>query len=90
MPMENKQTAPKEIWVLDAADLNRRNHIHTMVSNNKVYDTDIKYLSETHVKELLSDKDKEINDLLKIVSERNAELAEKDIQIYKLKKQLEK
>lgn len=76
-----RQTAPKEIWIeygclnepMDEKDLySLVIEVHRMKCN----DDDIKYLSETHVKELLSDKDKEINDLLKIVSERNAEIAD--------------
>lgn len=65
--MENKQTAPKEIWVTRLEDFQSKNHIEGrgILTLNKVYLDSTKYLSSTHVKELLSDKDKEIERLKK-------------------------
>lgn len=66
--MENK--APKEVTIneYDVAKMKKSFSLGYQYSNVKVFPhkslpSDIKYLSENHVKELLSDKDKEIKRL---------------------------
>ena len=65
--MSKEQTAPKEIWVdktvFDSDNFNDIGVVWSHISNFYAVEADIKYLSETHVKELLSDKDKEIERL---------------------------
>lgn len=77
--MENKQTAPKEIFIpsTNIEAINARGQKCGMFYTDKKHDTEVKYLSSTHVKELLSSKDKEIERLkLEIarLSENNASL----------------
>lgn len=92
--MENKDI-PKEIWIEDdsiwqpTSDKDMYSlviEVHRMQCSK----TDQKYLHISEVERQLSEKQTEIDNLIKLVAERNAEIAEKDIKIHKLKKQLEK
>lgn len=81
--MINKEIkVPKEIYTnpleFSQEDFTDGGSCMIGISEYPVEPEDIKYLSETHVSELLEAKDKEIRDLVKLVAERNAELAEKD------------
>lgn len=104
--MENKQTAPKEIWVTRLEDFQSKNHIEGrgILTLNKVYLDSIKYLSESHVFEILDAKDKQIDgqrrivqsfkdryyEQIELIDSKNKELEAKDREIEQLKKQLEK
>lgn len=68
--MENKQTAPKEIWIhqsdvkeLKTYMLASNALIHSIVKGNMDNSEYNKYLSETQVYELLAEKDREIKSL---------------------------
>lgn len=99
--MENKQTAPKEIWVTRLEDFQSKNHIEGrgILTLNKVYLDSIKYLSETHVSELLEAKDNQIDgqrktlqsfkdryyEQIELIDSKNKELEYKDKEIEHLK-----
>lgn len=57
--MENKQTAPSEIYLTPTY----LEYICPRQTRNS--EADIKYLSETHVQELLAEKEREIEQLKK-------------------------
>lgn len=80
--MENKQ--PKEIWI-DGMGFTSTEPYSNLIKAKAPCMRQTKYLSSTHVEELLAEKDREIRYLVKLVAERNAELAEKEREIEQLK-----
>lgn len=98
-PMENKE--PKEIWIhqSDVKELNTymlasNALIHSIIRGNMDNSEYIKYLSETHVKELIAEKEREIEALekwKKMILQYDGEIINNlTKEIEQLKKQLEK
>lgn len=89
--MENKQTAPKELWVTRLEDLHSKNHIECrgILTLNKGYLGSIKYLSESHVFEILDAKDKQIDGQRRIVQSFKDRYEEQIELIYSKKKEIE-
>lgn len=82
--MENKQTAPKEIFIPSAniEAINARGQKCGMFYTDKKHDTEVKYLSETHVEELLSSKDKEIERLKLEIARLSENNAKQELNVY--------
>ena len=84
--MENK--APKELWIgkADLKTIVDHEWVHDAgVWQYKVNESMTQYLHISEVERQLSKKQTEIDNLIKLVAERNADIAEKDKEIEELR-----